>query len=381
MAGFESACHINRGGRRLDMLAVTQHDAQVAHDYELLKLVGIRTARDGVRWPLIDRGARYDFASLTPAARAAAAAGIQIIWDLFHYGWPDDLDVFGAAFVDRYARFVRAVVRHLRDICPAPRLYTPANEISFLSWAAGQVRWFYPHARDRSPEFKRQMVRAAIAGMQAIWEEDPGARILHTDPLIHVVPPHGQPHLAVAAARQRESQFEAWDMLSGRLAPELGGQPRYLDVIGVCFYHANQWEYPDSRLRWEDSPRDHRWVPLHRLLGEVYQRYRRPLCIAETSHFGIGRAPWLREIAAEACEALRSGIPLEGVCLYPILDRPDWEDLTHWHNSGLYDLVADDGGVLRRVLNPEYAEEFRRARALLDGGGCRMADRASGAHV
>lgn len=96
MGGFECACHINGGGRRLDMLAVTQHDVQVAHDYHLLRSVGIRTARDGVRWPLIDRAGRYDFTSFAPAVRAAAQHGIQVVWDLFHYGWPDDLDVFSS---------------------------------------------------------------------------------------------------------------------------------------------------------------------------------------------------------------------------------------------------------------------------------------------
>lgn len=82
MGGFECACHINGGGRRLDMLAVTQHDVQVAHDYRLLRSVGIRTARDGVRWPLIDRAGRYDFTSFAPAVRAAAQQGIQVVWDL-----------------------------------------------------------------------------------------------------------------------------------------------------------------------------------------------------------------------------------------------------------------------------------------------------------
>jgi hypothetical protein len=40
IAGFESACHINRAGLRLDMLATTEHDKQAATDYELLHCVG-----------------------------------------------------------------------------------------------------------------------------------------------------------------------------------------------------------------------------------------------------------------------------------------------------------------------------------------------------
>jgi hypothetical protein len=159
-------------------------------------------------------------------------------------------------------------------------------------------------------------------------------------------------------------------MLAGNLRPELGGQPRYLDIIGINFYHANQWELPENRLRWEDTPRDDRWVPFHRLLAEVYERYQRPLFVAETSHFGSGRALWLRELAAEVYQARAQGVPVGGVCLYPILDRPDWDDANHWHNSGLWDLRRADHGRLQRHLHAEYAAELRRAQALLAEQGC-----------
>ena len=42
---------------------------------------------------------------------AARAAGVQVVWDLCHYGWPDDLDVFSPAFVERFARFAGAAAR------------------------------------------------------------------------------------------------------------------------------------------------------------------------------------------------------------------------------------------------------------------------------
>ncbi len=154
-------------------------------------------------------------------------------------------------------------------------------------------------------------------------------------------------------------------MLAGVRAPELGGHPRYLDIMGANFYHSNQWEYPDVRLRWEDTPRDARWKPFHRMLSDIYDRYRRPLFVGETSHIGIGRADWLREVAAEVWNAYDAGVPLEGVCLFPIIDRMDWNDETHWHNSGLWDLELRPDGTLGRVLHREYAEELRHSQALL----------------
>ena len=367
MAGFESACHVNRQGHRLDMLAATQHDRFVAEDYGRLRQVGISSVRDTARWHLIERpGGVFDFSSLEDTVSAARQQGVQVVWDLCHYGYPDDLDVFSPAFVDRFARYCSAVARYLREQDDTVPVYTPINELSFFAWAAGEVGWFHPFGRSRGAELKRQLIRACIAGIEAIWAVDSRARIVTVEPLIHVVPPEGLPDVNGQAARYRASQFEAWDMLSGELEPELGGDPRYLDVMGVNFYHDNQWEHPGGRkIAWHVHPRDPRWRPFHQLMDEVYQRYRRPIFVGETSHVGSGRAEWLREMTTEICLAIDAGVPLEAVCLYPIIDRFDWDDPTHWHNSGLWDLHEDAEGSYRRVLNEEYAAELWHSQLCL----------------
>ena len=366
MAGFESACHITRQGRRLDMIAATQHDRFVEGDYSRLRQVGITSVRDTVRWHLIDKHGTYDWSSLDPMLEAARRGRIQVVWDLCHYGWPEDLDIYKPEFIDRFARFCRAVARHVREQSDDVPLYTPVNEISFFAWAAGEVGWFYPFGEGRGPELKRQLIRASVAAIEALRDVDPRARIVTIEPLIHVVPPKGQPDRDGAAAAYRASQFEAWDMLSGAMNPELGGKPEYLDVIGVNFYHDNQWEHPGGeKIHWHIHPRDPRWVPFHRLLTEAYERYRRPIFIGETSHVGVGRAEWIREMADELCLAVDAGVPLEGVCLYPILDRFEWEDPTHWHNSGLWDFECEHGGTFKRVLNEEYAAELWHSQVKL----------------
>ena len=160
-------------------------------------------------------------------------------------------------------------------------------------------------------------------------------------------------------------------MIAGYVQPELGGHPKYLDILGANFYHSNQWEIEgDGRLRWEDEPRDDRWRPLHRMLAEIWTRYERPLYIAETSHFGSGRARWIREIGEEVCMALETATPVAGICLYPILDRYDWCDANHWHNSGLWDLVRDEEGGLQRVPNREYAAALVDTQRRLDHCRC-----------
>jgi hypothetical protein len=364
LAGFESAYHINGRGERLDLVAATQHDRQAREDYARVAELGFLGVRESARWHLIDRGARYDFSTVTALLDAAAVEGVQILWSLCHYGWPDDIDLFSARFVDRFARYCAAMARVVADYA-APPFYNPINEISFFAWAAGEVGYIHPHRTGAGVELKRQLVRASIAGMEAIRGVDPRARFLHVDPLIHVVTPRGRPDLARAAADKHAAQFDAWDMLAGGLHQDLGGRPDYLDIVGVNYYHANQWEYPDQRLRWEDTPIDPRWVPLRFLLRDVHRRYDRPLLIAETSHFGVGRGRWLREVAEEAAGARGLGVPLEGLCVYPIIDRPDWDDPLHWHNCGLWDLRPRGDGVLERVPCADYLHDLHRAQRMV----------------
>jgi hypothetical protein len=365
IGGFESASHINQTGRRIDMISATQHDMLVDEDYRRLSEWGIQTVREGARWHLIETANGFNFSSLRPILEAAQRHRIQVIWALCHYGWPDDLDILARGFVDRFARYCGEVARFIADNSDGVRFFTPVNEISFLAWAAGEKAYIHPYREDAGRTIKHQLIRAAIAGIEAIWTVDPAARIMHAEPLIHVVTPRGRPDLARPAADQRAAQFEVWDMLTGTMDPELGGDPRYLDIVGVNYYHSNQWEHPDQRLRWEDVPRDPRWLPFSSLLAEVYYRYWRPVVVSETSHFGSGRGRWIQEVAEEVGRARASGVRIEGLCLYPIIDRPDWEDPDHWHNSGLWDLRRDGGGKLERVLSEEYAGELRKAQERL----------------
>jgi len=346
------------------MQAVTQHDVLAREDYRLLKEFGISTARDGIRWTLVDRGGSYDFSSFAPMLQASREEGTQIIWDLCHYGWPVDVSLFSATFVDRFARYSRAIARFIADSGDEVPFYTPINEISFLCYAISEGL-IYPFVRGRAAEIKRQFVRALIAAIDAVRGVDPRARIVLGDPIVHVIAPRKRPDLCETAAKYREAQFEAWDMACGRLAPELGGSPDYLDIVGINYYHANQFEFPDQRLRWEDSPRDPRMIPFRSLLEEIWLRYRRPVFVGETSHFGVGRARWIAEIAAEVQQARCAGVPIEGICLYPVIDRPDWENYNHWHHCGLWDVRRARDGSLTRVLNPDYAVELRRVQKLV----------------
>ena len=90
-------------------------------------------------------------------------------------------------------------------------------------------------------ELKRQLVRGAIQASDALRAEIPDVRLVSPEPVIHIVGDPGRPDDVRQAAEYRSSMFEAWDMLSGRAQPELGGKESYLDVIGVNYYDRNQW--------------------------------------------------------------------------------------------------------------------------------------------
>ena len=138
MAGFECSSHRRRSdGVRLDLIAATGHDRLVREDYRSCAAHGLLSIRDGLRWHLIEREpGRFDWSSWLPMLEAAAEAGVQVMWDLFHYGSPDWLDQGSADFTQCYARFAAAAVRLHREVTGTAAIVCPLNEISFLSWAA-----------------------------------------------------------------------------------------------------------------------------------------------------------------------------------------------------------------------------------------------------
>jgi beta-glucosidase/6-phospho-beta-glucosidase/beta-galactosidase len=139
--------------------------------------------------------------------------------------------------------------------------------------------------------------------------------------------------------------FEAWDMITGRSHPELGGAEGYLDVIGVNYYDRNQW--------WNHGPTVTRHEPEYRpfrdILAEVYERYKRPVFVAETGTEDAARPSWFAYIHNEVMASRRAGVPLHGVCGYPILNHPGWDDDRHCRN-GLWDYAQADGS--REIFEP-----------------------------
>jgi len=370
MGGFEGADHVNGAGVALDMVRATGHLDRLDEDHRRAAQAGVRCVRESIGWRVAESaGGHIDLTRALQIQASARRHGLQVLWTLMHYGLPGDLSLHDDAFVARLARFAAEVARVLGPGEARPPVYTPVNEIGFLAWAASQPDLLHApnntvldgseaaleRSRVNGYVVKCRLVRAALAALAAMRAVDPRARFMHVEPVVHVVAPQAHPDLEALAAQADTVagwQWQACDMLAGRLEPQLGGHAGALDLLGLNHYHTSQWEVgTGAQLDW--FCRDPRRRPLGDLLATAWQRYGRPIILAETSHVGDGRAAWLHEVAGEVRRVRHAGVPVHGLCLYPLVDRPDWADPTQWHRSGVWHVDGATG--------PEGAEAGEQA--------------------
>jgi beta-glucosidase/6-phospho-beta-glucosidase/beta-galactosidase len=370
MGGYECTDQLNAFGSRVDLLNTTGHLEYLEQDYQGLADFEIRTVREGIRWSFVEyQPYHYDWSVVETMIRKGQQQGIQQVWDICHFGFPDDLTPLHPMFARRFAHLCKAFVHFYRSLVPSGTLIvTPINEVSFISWLGGEVRGTSPYCVGQGWEVKYRLMKAYIEGIVAMKEVDPTVRILTTEPLVNMVPPV----LATIedledAANQNELQFQSLDMLAGRICPELGGNISFIDLVGFNYYYNNQWIINSGNfLPWFNEDNDPRWKPLSTLLEMGYNRYKRPILITETSHSQEHRPNWIEFIGNEVSKVIEAGIPLLGICLYPIIDRPDWDFTDTWHGSGLWDLELENGKGKARKLYQQYATELRRVQKQVD---------------
>ena len=360
MGGYECADHINRSGERVNLLKETGHDKRVGEDYRLLKSVGIKVAREGICWSAVEVSPFvYDFSEVNERIKAASEEGIQIIWDLCHFGYPDGMIPTHPHFSKRFMSLCHAFALFHKKATSDRLLVVPINEISFLSWHSGDVRGTVPFAVNSGFDIKYHLCKAAIEGIQVLRQTDPECRIFLVEPLVKIHPANDE----ITAEELEElnaHQFQAMDIIAGRECPELGGSPFLFDYLGFNYYHANQWDHLAQTLHW--PPLDRQLTPLSELLQMAYQRYSVPIILSETGHFGSGRCQWIEEITVECRKAISEGVDLRGICIYPVIDRPDWDNLSNYHDCGIWDLDEHKN----RVANEPYVASVKKCIGIID---------------
>src|SRR5205085_1257976 len=115
---------------------------------------------------------------------------------------------------------------------------------------------------------------------------------------------------------------------------------------------------------------DPRRKPFRELLLDVHRRYDRPIVVAETSARGAFRPVWLRYVVDECLAALAEGVDVQGICLFPMVDMPEWKhgQLGEWGQLGLTD-VRTDAATVHRVPYAPYSKAVAEAQARLASSG------------
>jgi hypothetical protein len=369
-AGFECSSHRRRDGVRLDLIRATGHDKHVLQDYRQCVELGFGTVRDGLRWHLIEQSpGKFDWSSWLPALEAAEEVGMQVIWDLFHYGSPDCVDQSAPDFPDRFTDFALAAIEVQQKVSNSAPVICPLNEINFLSWAI-DVGYFPSVGPKQCGWFKHQLVTTAITASKAIKRQWPKARIVWAEPLIHIAPHDRRRSTARAAEQNLRGMYEAYDWLMGLAKPELGGDPSLVDVVGWNFYPHNQWYYKGPTI----PMGHHEYRPLGDMLVEMADRYQKPIFLSETGAEGTGKPSWLHYVCNEVRDAMARGADIRGICWYPITAYPGWDNSRH-AETGLLSPVVADG---TRHVDERLFEEFQRQRELFAAARPRLRAVAGG---
>lgn len=353
VGGFECADHVNRSGERINLLKETQHDVRFYEDYQALAAIGIKTVREGICWSNVEKSPGiFDFSEVLNRIKGAEKLGIQIIWDLIHFGYPDGIFPTHPLFCQRFEQLCGAFSLFHKENSKQELFVVPINEISFLSWHSGEVRGTVPFAVNSGWDIKYHLCKAAILGIKMLKRTNPDCHIILVEPLVEI-------H---ASEQQRdvhelnENQFQAMDIIAGRICPELGGAEDYLEILGFNYYWNCQWQANAEPLDWPDTEQKRK--PFSDMLQKAYERYKKPIFISETGHFGAGRAQWLDEITAECLIAQKKGVDLRGLCIYPVTDRPDWDSLANYCQCGIWDLDENSN----RIPHQQYIDAVLQAQ-------------------
>ena len=204
-----------------------------------------------MRWPLVDLGhGRYDFSSVEPfIAGGRTKHGIEVIWDLFHYGFPPHVDLWSEDFPERFADYCHAAARFIAPRGPTGHacIFTPGQR-ALLHGLCGRREGACsrPMAQGAAGVEGRAGARRDRRHRRDPLLYAPDARIVNADPLCRVALPAGPTDLARRGARfQRTPRLSGLGHASGRLLPELGGSRDHLDIVGINYYWTNQWEWRD----------------------------------------------------------------------------------------------------------------------------------------
>jgi hypothetical protein len=317
---------------RQDEVKLIRHDEFLERDYELLTQIGCIGARDAARWYMTHPAPHtFDWSWLDRVVAAAEKACLTLYLDLWHYGYPDWLDLLSEDAPAHFAEFAREIALRY----PTITHWCIANEPSLMVEMAGRRGKWRPFLRRKANAtlLRRQICRMIIAASQAVLDVRPHARLILPEPW----------HATLK--NSEDNQAAVIDTVIGRRDPELGGDPRYVSVIGLNHYR-------DSTL-----------PPLHRLLLNARKRWSDfPLWLTETSGppRGWQQTEWFWWMLAEVRLANAEGADIPVFTWAPTISMYDWVDEQKHLANGIW-VIGKNG---ERIPNGYMLEAIDMARSL-----------------
>ncbi len=365
-----------------NQLARTGHDRR-EDDIDRLAALGLRTLRYPVLWEH-HATASIDWRWADARLGRLRELGIRPIVGLLHHGaGPLAGGLLDPEFVSGLARFAGAVAARY----PWVDAYTPVNEPLTTARFSGMYGIWHPFHRDHA-SFVRMFVQqchAVRAAMRAIRAVNPAARLIQTEDIGKT---HSTDALAYQAEFENERRWLTFDLLGGRLTAErplyhhllaagIGrdelesfiSDPCLPDILGMNHYVTSERflderleNYPpgyhggNGRQAYADVPavrvRVEGAAGPARLLGELWQRYHRPIAITEVQLACTRdeQLRWLQEIWSAAQQVRAGGADIRAVTAWALFGAYDWDSLL-LRQAGYYEVGAFDvrSGVPRET--------------------------------
>jgi beta-glucosidase len=357
-----------------DIFESTGHDVRWKQDLGLLTSCGVHRLRYPVRWHRVEHDeGHFDWRYTDEVLLHLRDNGFQPIIDLVHHtSYPKWLE---GGFAD--PRFRAAYLRYTEEFAkryPWVQEYTLFNEPFSTLFLTGHEAIWPPYQKGLE-NFVSQILNvlpALAEASRAYADLLPGAKHVWVDTCEHHT---GTGAGGSATARMaNERRFLVIDSFLGRgydpagpmadLLRDAGGEalqvlePGRIDVLGLDYYAHCQWHFDDTG----GAPNTPYPLPLAQQIHMYWDRYRLPCLVSETNILGRAsdRATWFKYVL-EQCELARQmGVPLEGLCWFPVIDSTDWNTLLYRSNGhidpvGVYWL---DQELTRRpsVMSESYAK-------------------------
>jgi len=375
IGAFEST-YLPRHDR--DIFESTAHDVQWKQDLQLLTECGVSRLRYPVRWHRVEaEEGVFNWQDTDKVLHYLRDNGFRPIVDLVHHtSYPRWME---GGFAD--PRFRTAYLRYTEEFArryPWVQEYTLFNEPFSTLFLTGHEAIWPPYHKGLD-NFVSQILNvlpAVAEASRAYAELLPGAKHVWVDTCEHHTGAGAGGSAYATMANER--RFLVLDSFLGKydgkgydpdgpmaeLLRDAGGgklqdlEPGRIDVLGLDYYAHCQWHFDDKG---GSTPTPYP-LPLAQQIYLYWDRYRLPCLLTETNVRGrtSDRATWFKYVLEQCERARQMGVPLEGLCWFPVIDSTDWDTLLY-RSDGHIDPVGvywldDELARQPSVMSESYAK-------------------------